>query len=83
MRAITYQTEVEYFRKLKNALKPEGRIAIIYYKAGGGHFSFHRKFGHYVPKETLQAEMKEAGYRLEKDLDFLREQSFMIFSSTE
>jgi len=69
---------VEYFKKLKDALKPEGRIAIIEYRAGGC-FSFHRKFGHYVPKESIIAEMKEAGYRLENDLDFLPEQSFMIF----
>jgi len=74
---------VEYFRKLKSALKPEGKIAIIDYRAGGGRFSFHRKFGHYVPKEILIAEMKEAGYRLEKDLDFLPEQSFVIFSLAE
>jgi arsenite methyltransferase len=71
---------VEYFKKLKGALKPDGRIAIIEYKADGGRFSFHRKFGHYVPKETIIAEMKEAGYRLEKDLGFLPEQSFTIFS---
>jgi ubiquinone/menaquinone biosynthesis C-methylase UbiE len=74
---------VEYFKKLKNALNQEGRIAIIDYRAGGGRFSFHRKFGHYVPKEILIAEMKEAGYRLEKDLDFLPEQSFVIFSLAE
>jgi ubiquinone/menaquinone biosynthesis C-methylase UbiE len=72
----------EYFKKLKDALKPEGRIAIIEYRAGG-RFSFHRKFGHYVPKEIIIDEMKEAGYRLEKDLDFLPEQSFMIFSLHE
>lgn len=74
---------VEYFKKLKNALKSNGRIAIIEYKAGGGRFSFHRKFGHYVPKETIMAEMEEAGYKLIKNLDFLPEQSFMIFSLTD
>ena len=71
---------VEYFKKLKNTLKSNGRIAIIEYKSSGGRFSFHRRFGHYVPKETLMAEMKEAGYKLIKDFDFLPEQSFMIFS---
>jgi ubiquinone/menaquinone biosynthesis C-methylase UbiE len=70
----------EYFKRLKGALKPDGRIAIIEYKACGGRFSFHRKFGHYVPKEVIIEEMKDAGCRLEKDLDFLPEQSFMIFS---
>lgn len=70
----------EYLKKLRNALKPNGRIAIIDYRSSGGHFSFHRKFGHYVPKEIITAEMREAGYQLDRDLDFLPEQSFMIFS---
>jgi ubiquinone/menaquinone biosynthesis C-methylase UbiE len=74
---------VEYFKRLKGALKQDGRIAIIEYKADGGLFSFHRKFGHYVPKEIIIAEMKEAGYRLEKDLGFLPEQSFTVFSLLE
>jgi ubiquinone/menaquinone biosynthesis C-methylase UbiE len=70
---------VEYFKGLKDALKTDGRIAIIEYRGGKG-FSFHRLFGHYVPKERIIKEMEEAGYQLEKDLDFLPEQSFMIFS---
>lgn len=72
----------KYFKTLKYAVKPRGRIAIIEYRAGG-RFSFHRKFGHYVPKEIIIEEMKEAGCLLEKDLDFLPEQSFMIFSLHE
>jgi len=71
---------VEYFRQLRNVLKPDGRVAIIDYEGGGG-LSFHRLFGHSVPKETIIEEMGEAGYRLEKDLDFLTEQSFTVFSS--
>jgi len=67
----------EYFRKLKAALKPEGRIAIVEYRGGG--FSFHGLFGHYVPKETIIKEMEQAEYQLEKDLDFLPEQSFTVF----
>jgi len=83
MRNVTHHlsNRVEYFKRLKGALKQDGRIAIIEYRAGGGRFSFHRKFGHYVPKEALINEMKDAGYRLEKDLDFLPEQSFTIFSN--
>jgi len=77
------QSRVEYFKRLKCALKPKGRIAIIEYRSGSGRLSFHRKFGHYVPQEVIIAEMKEAGYGLEKDLDFLPEQSFMIFSLLE
>ena len=70
---------VEYFRNLRGFLKPEGKIFIIEYKRGG-LFSFHRIFGHYVLKETVVKEMEEAGYRLEKDFDFLPKQSFTIFS---
>ncbi len=69
----------EYFTQLKNALKQKERIAIIEYRSGG-RFSFHKMFGHHVHKETIIKEMKEAGYQLEKDLDFLPEQSFTLFS---
>jgi len=71
---------VEYFRKLKSSLKPNGKVAIIEYKRGGGLFSFRRMFGHHVPKEIIVEEMNKAGYRLEKGFDFLPEQSFTIFS---
>lgn len=73
------QNRVEYFRNLTKLLKSEGRIAIIEYK-GGGRFSFRGMFGHYVPKEIILKEMDEAGYRLQKNFDFLPEQSFTIFS---
>jgi len=71
---------MEYFRKLENSLKPDGRVAIIEYKRGGGLFSFRRMFGHYVPKEIIVEEMNKARYQLEKAFDFLPEQSFTIFS---
>jgi arsenite methyltransferase len=70
---------VEYFRRLKNTLKTSGRVAIIEYRSGRG-FSFHRLFGHYVAQEKIIEEMKEAGYKLEKEVDFLPEQSFTLFS---
>jgi arsenite methyltransferase len=70
---------VEYFTKLKEILKPDGRIAIIEYKSAR-RFSFHGMFGHYVPRKIIVDEMIKAGYRLEEDLDFLPEQSFTIYS---
>jgi arsenite methyltransferase len=70
---------VEYFRRLKNTLKTSGRVAIIEYRRGRG-FSFHKLFGHYIAKEKIIEEMKEAGYKLERDEDFLPEQSFTLFS---
>jgi arsenite methyltransferase len=74
---------VEYFRKLRSSLKPDGRVAIIEYKRGGGLFSFRRMLGHYVPKEIIVEEMNKATYRLEKGFDFLPEQSFTIFSGNK
>jgi ubiquinone/menaquinone biosynthesis C-methylase UbiE len=70
---------MEYFKKLKGLLKPKGKVVIIEYKCGG-LFSFHRIFGHYVPRETIVKEMKGAGYRLENEYNFLPDQSFTIFS---
>jgi arsenite methyltransferase len=81
MRNVTHHlpNRVDYFRKLKDMLKPEGRIAIIEYRHGGG-FSFHRMFGHFVPEEVIVAEMNKVGYQLKENFDFLPEQSFAIFS---
>lgn len=72
------QNRVEYFKNLKRLLKSGSRVVIIEYK-GGGRFSFRGMFGHYVPKEIILKEMDEAGYRFEKDFNFLPEQSFTIF----
>jgi arsenite methyltransferase len=68
-----------YFGKLKNLLKEGGQIAILEYRKAKS-FTFHGLFGHYVPKEKIIMEMTHAGFQLEKDLDFLPEQSFTIFS---
>jgi len=71
---------VEYFQRLKETLKPDGKIVIIEYDARGGFFSFQRLFHHYVPQDILLEEMKQAGYSMQKSYDFLSEQSFTIFS---
>jgi len=70
---------VEYFKKLRRFLKPEGRVAIVEYKRAKP-FTFRGMFGHYVPRETIIEEMKEAGYQVKQEFDFLSEQSFTIFS---
>ncbi|MEA1904276.1 MAG: class I SAM-dependent methyltransferase, partial [Candidatus Hadarchaeota archaeon] len=43
---------VEYFRNLRELLKPGGKIEVIEYKRGG-LFSFRRIFGHYVLEKLL------------------------------
>jgi ubiquinone/menaquinone biosynthesis C-methylase UbiE len=69
----------EYFRKLKSFLKPDGRVAIVEYRSAR-RVSFRGMFGHYVPKEQIIKEMREAGYQLQKAFDFLPDQSLAIFS---
>ena len=81
MRNVTHHisNRAEYFKSLKRFLKPNGRIIIIEYKKGKS-FTFRGMFGHDVPKEVIKQEMEEAGYLLEKELDFLPEQHFTIYS---
>jgi arsenite methyltransferase len=70
---------VEYFAKLKESLKPDGRIAIVEHNRGG-RFSLHRIFEHRVTQETVVKEMTKAGYNISEKIDFLPDQSFTIFS---
>ncbi|MCW4019333.1 MAG: methyltransferase domain-containing protein [Candidatus Bathyarchaeota archaeon] len=81
MRNVCHQLpgRVKYFEHLKSALKTNGKIAIIEHSCGG-RFTLHRLLGNCVPKEIIIKEMSEAGYQLEKDLEFLPEQSFTIFA---
>lgn len=76
------KNRVEYFRELWSTLKTEGRIAIIEYRRSKP-FTFRGLFQHYVPRETIIEEMNKAGYQVEKEFDFLSEQSFTTFFSQE
>jgi SAM-dependent methyltransferase len=82
MRNVTHHlpNRVEYFRRLRGSLKPTGKVIIIEYDGRGGFFSFGKLHGHFVLKDTLLEEMKQAGYTMEKSYDFLSEQSFTIFT---
>ncbi|MHA1360919.1 MAG: class I SAM-dependent methyltransferase, partial [Candidatus Helarchaeota archaeon] len=68
-----------YFTRLRKYLKPDGKIIIIEYKPSKS-FSFRGIFKHQVAKETIIQEMKQAGYNLEEEFDFLPEQHFTIHS---
>ncbi|MCP5497892.1 MAG: methyltransferase domain-containing protein [Leptospiraceae bacterium] len=72
----------EYFKKLSQNLKPDGKIAIIDYKPMGT-FSFTDIFKHNTPKETIVKEMENAGYILKNEHNFLNKQSFLIFAKSE
>ena len=81
MRNISHHLSdrVEYFKSLKEIIKSDGKIVVIEYDGRGG-FSFHNIYGHFVHKQTLIDEMKQAGYTIYKSFDFLSEQSFTIFT---
>ena len=68
-----------YFRDVKSALKPGGRIAIIdfYPDERSGNLGFPKR--HLVSRETIVKEMDEAGYRLDREHTFLPRQYFLEF----
>jgi predicted methyltransferase len=68
-----------YFTNVKSALKPGGRIAIIdfYHDERSGDLGFSKT--HLVSRETVLAEMGQAGYRLLREHTFLPRQYFLEF----
>lgn len=68
-----------YFRNVKSALKPGGRVAIIdfYPDERSGNLGFPKR--HLIARETVIQEMAEAGYRLEREHTFLPRQYFLEF----
>jgi ubiquinone/menaquinone biosynthesis C-methylase UbiE len=72
------QQRPRYFRDLQTDLASDGRVAIVDFDGRKGWFV--RLIVHSVPKQEMVGEMREAGYQLDQDLEFLDRQSFLIFS---
>ena len=70
-------SRVKYFADAARYLRPGGRIAIVDFD--GRHWSA-ALMGHYTPVEVIKKEMQEAGYRLEREFDFLDRQAFLVYS---
>ena len=68
---------VHYFARAKKFLRPNGRIAIIDFNRRAWTEGLWR---HYTPPDFIKREMENAGYRLQKEYDFLDRQSFLIFT---
>ncbi len=68
-----------YFSKAKEALKPNGRVAIIdfYHDDRSGKLSFPKH--HLVPRERVIEQMKQAGLTFLRDHTFLPRQYFLEF----
>jgi arsenite methyltransferase len=67
---------VAYFKALRKALRPDGRLAIIEFDQR----SWFSWLGHhYTPSEIIKREIDQAGFRLASEFDFLHRQSFLLF----
>jgi ubiquinone/menaquinone biosynthesis C-methylase UbiE len=71
------KNRVSYLANLRKYLRRGGRIAIIEFDRRSW---FAGLWEHYTPKEFIQREMEQAGYRLLREFDFLDRQSFLIFA---
>lgn len=67
-----------YFARLKQYLRPDGRIAIIDFEGQSSFFA--RVFGHATADTIVRHEMQSAGYTLEAAFDILPRQSFLVFA---
>ncbi len=71
------RNRAHYFSNARKYLRPNGRLAIIEFNGKGW---FEGLTGHYTAAGVIKKEMKEAGYNLQQEFDFLPKQSFLIFS---
>ena len=65
---------VDYFTRLKDQMQPGGRVAVVDFRP-----SSHRGPPHKLAPETIETEMKNAGYALIERHDFLPDQYFLVF----
>jgi cyclopropane fatty-acyl-phospholipid synthase-like methyltransferase len=65
---------IDYFTRLKEKLKAGARVAVVDFRP-----SSHRGPPHKLAPETIQSEMKSAGYTLARQHDFLPDQYFLVF----
>jgi arsenite methyltransferase len=74
------EERAKYFSDTKSSLKPGGRIVIIdfYHDERSGKLGFPKRY--LVPRETVIAELAEAGYKLVREHTFLQRQYFLEFA---
>ncbi|UCE85002.1 MAG: class I SAM-dependent methyltransferase [Deltaproteobacteria bacterium] len=71
------QDRSKYFANARRYLQPGGRVAVIDFSPDSW---LNRLFGHATDADVIRSEMIAAGYRLERELDFLPRQHFMVFA---
>jgi cyclopropane fatty-acyl-phospholipid synthase-like methyltransferase len=68
------ENRVAYFRALRETyLAPGGRVAIVEFRPD--------VTGHSTSRETIEAELSAAGFRLLKTFDYLARQHFLVFAA--
>ena len=73
------QDRANYFSNARKYLRPGGRVAIIEFNGKGW---FERLTGHYTSIDLIEKEMRQAGYDLQQQFDFLPRQCFLVFSKS-
>jgi SAM-dependent methyltransferase len=63
-----------YFTRLKNSLRPRGRVAIVDFRLDSDRGPPHK-----LDPAQVKKEMREAGYSLTESHDFLPDQYFLVF----
>jgi ubiquinone/menaquinone biosynthesis C-methylase UbiE len=69
---------LDYLRRLATVLSPRGRIAIVDWKKQEAPVG-PRDLEHKLARDQVVGEMKDAGYRLGKEYEFLPYQYFLVF----
>ena len=67
---------VAYFARLRPAIRPGGRLAVIEYRPGQGFLLG----GHATGADVIRSELEQAGFVLDAEHEFLERQSFLVFS---
>jgi len=73
-----------YFQKVRSALKPSGRLAIVDFRPDATYVGDAAPAPrHRVPRDTVVRELEGAGFVLEGEETFLPHQYFLIFKPTK
>ena len=77
------EERTKYFSDAKSALKPGGRVAVIdfYHDERSGKLGFPKH--HLVSRETVIAELTDAGYKVIREHYFLPKQYFLEFTPSQ
>jgi SAM-dependent methyltransferase len=67
---------IDYFRRLKNQLRADARVAVVDYRPESDRGPRHK-----LMPQVIEGEMAEAGYSLADRHEFLPEQYFLIFDA--